>query len=38
MGIFDKIKAKKAYKKRLEAAGPLNKPKDAFYISKEKCQ
>jgi len=35
MGIFDKIKAKKVYKKRLAAAGPLNKPKDAFYISKD---
>jgi len=35
MGIFDKIKAKKAYKKRLAAAGPLNKPKEPFYISKD---
>jgi len=35
MGIFDKIKAKKAYKKRLDAAGPLNKPKEPFYISKD---
>jgi hypothetical protein len=35
MGIIDKIKAKKAYKKRLKSAPPLNKPEDPFYISKD---